>query len=154
MVKLAVISDSHWGQVHLEMFLRVARAENFDAILHLGDGISDAKRLAKELTTEVHYVAGNCDPRFSCDRELRLTYGDVRILMVHGDLYNVKYDNGPLSYYAEEAGAQVALFGHTHQPFASYVGRVLMVNPGALKDGRYAVLQIDRGQAVPFLKEL
>ena len=28
-----------------------------------------------------------------------------------------------------------------------------MVNPGALKDGRYAELRIEGGQATPFLKE-
>ena len=53
----------------------------------------------------------------------------------------------------EEAGAQVALFGHTHEPCACYVGKVLMVNPGALKDGRYAVLRIENGQTTPYLKE-
>ena len=47
---------------------------------------------------------------------------------------------------------QVALFGHTHQPFAGYVGGVMMINPGALKDGRYAELHIDKGRVVPYLK--
>ena len=153
MARIAVISDSHWGRVRLEMFARIAREERFDTIIHCGDGLSDAKWLEKNLPMEVRYVAGNCDPRWSCDRELRCTYETVRILAVHGDLYNVKYDLCPLSYYAEEAGAQVALFGHTHEPCACYAGKVLMVNPGALKDGRYAVLRIENGQTTPYLKE-
>lgn len=153
MVRLAVISDSHWNRTHLEMFARIAREEAFDAVIHCGDGLSDAKWLAKSLPMEVRYIAGNCDPRWSCDRELRCTYDTARLLAVHGDLYNVKYDLCPLSYHAEEVGAQVALFGRTHQPHAGYVSRVLMVNPGALRDGRYAELRIERGQATPFLKE-
>lgn len=153
MHRIAVISDSHWGKARLETFARIAQEEAFDAILHCGDGVSDAKWLAKNLTAEVRFVAGNCDPRFGCERELRMAYDGVRLMMVHGDLYGVKYDYGTLAYHAEEAGAQVVLFGHTHQPFAGYVGGVLMVNPGSLKDGKFAVLQLERGQAVPFLKE-
>ena len=152
MVKLAVISDSHCGRVRLEMFAAIAEREGFDAVIHCGDGLSDAKQLAKRLPMEVRFIAGNCDPRWSCDRELRATYEGVRLLAVHGDLYGVKYDLSQLSYYAEEACATVALFGHTHQPFAGYVGRVLMVNPGALKDGRFAELQIDGSKAVPYLR--
>ena len=154
MVKLAVISDSHGGRVRLEQFARATREENYDAIIHCGDGLSDAKWLAKTLSVPVRVVGGNCDPRWSCDRELRETFGGVRILAVHGDLYSVKIDYAPLSYYAEEACVQVALFGHTHVPFAGYVGRVLMVNPGALSQGRFAQLRIENGQAVPLLMEL
>lgn len=74
------------------------------------------------------------------------------MLAVHGDLYGVKIDLCRLSYYAEEANAQVVLFGHTHQPFAGYVGSVMMINPGSLKDGRYAELHVDGGKCVPFLR--
>ena len=154
MVRLAVISDSHGGRVRLEQFARVAQAECYDAIVHCGDGQSDARWLEKTLSIPLRFVGGNCDPHWSCDRELRETFESVRILAVHGDLYSVKIDYAPLSYYAEEACAQVALFGHTHVPFAGYVGRVLLVNPGSLAMGRYAELRIEGGQAVPFLKEL
>ena len=83
-----------------------------------------------------------------------MSFGGVQMLAVHGDKYGVKLDYGPLSYYAEEAGAAIALFGHTHQPFAGYVGGVMLLNPGALNAGKYAILEIEKGNAVPFLKEL
>ena len=153
MARIAVISDSHWGKVRLEMFSRIVRAEQFDGIIHLGDGQSDAKWLEKETGVQVQFVAGNCDLCRGCPRELRQTVDGVRLLAVHGDKYNVKLELTTLSYYAEEACAQVALFGHTHQPFAGYVGRALLVNPGSLAQGRYAELRLDRGQAVPLLKE-
>ena len=153
MTRLAVISDSHWGRVRLEMVSRIVRAEQFDGIIHLGDGQSDAKWLEKETGVQVQFVAGNCDLCRDCPRELRQTMDGVRLLAVHGDKYNVKLELTTLSYYAEEACAQAALFGHTHQPFAGYVGRVLLVNPGSLAQGRYAELRLDHGQAVPFLKE-
>lgn len=152
MAKIAVISDSHGGKVRLEMFAQIAARDGFDAILHLGDGASDVKWLAKNVPCEVKFVAGNCDFFGKDPRELVVTYGNVRMLMVHGDLYNVKLDYARLSYYAEDKMAKVALFGHTHQPFAGYVGSVMMINPGALKDGRYAELHIENGQVVPYLR--
>ncbi len=48
MIRLGVISDSHGGAVRLEMFAQLAKNENFDAIVHLGDGQSDVKWLKKE----------------------------------------------------------------------------------------------------------
>lgn len=154
MHKIAVISDSHGGKVRLDMFRRIAEAERFDMIIHCGDGVSDAKWLAKNLGCEVKYVAGNCDFLGRDVRELVVNCGMVRLLAVHGDMYDVKWDLTRLSYAAEEKCVQVALFGHTHQPFAGWAGGVMMVNPGALKDGKYAVLQIENGQAVPMLKSL
>lgn len=152
MLKIAVISDSHWGKVHLEMFAKLTKENAYDAVIHLGDGLSDAKWLAKALTIPVKYIAGNCDPQWSCARELRETFEQVRVLGVHGDLYGVKYDYSQLSYYGEEAMANVVLFGHTHQAYAGYVGRVLMLNPGSLKEGHYAELWIDGEKVVPYLK--
>ena len=153
MLKIAVISDSHGGKVRLDMFRRIAEQEKYDAIIHCGDGVSDAKWLAKNLGCEVKVVAGNCDFYGREVRELVVNYGNVRMLAVHGDMYDVKWELTRLSYYAEEKCVNVALFGHTHQPFAGWVGGVMMVNPGALKDGRYAELHIRDGQAIPFLKE-
>ena len=97
-------------------------------------------------------VAGNCD-FFSFDsREEVIFVEKVKILLTHGDKYGVKNGLDRLSYYAEERSCQLALFGHTHQPFVGYVGRALMVNPGSLKEGRYAELHIDGEKVIPFLK--
>ena len=154
MTRLVIISDSHGGTVRLEMFARLAAQESFDAIIHLGDGQNDAKWLKKHVSVPVHFVSGNCDWFGDAPREARLHFEGVRILAVHGDKYDVKYDLTALSYYAEEIGAQLALYGHTHRAFVGYVGSTLMVNPGALNAGCYAVIEIKNGQIVPYLKEL
>ena len=153
MRKIAVVSDSHGGKVRLDMFSRIAREAQFDLIIHCGDGVSDAKQLAKTTGIEVKMVAGNCDIFDHIEREMIITEDGVRMLALHGDRYDVKWGLTTLSYYAEDRCVKVALYGHTHQPFAGFVGNVLLINPGALKDGRYAELHIKDGQAVPFLKE-
>ena len=153
MRKIAVITDSHGVKVRLEMFSRIAEEEKFDLIIHCGDGVSDAKQLAKTTGIEVKMVAGNCDIFDRIARELIFTEEGVRMMALHGDMYDVKWGLTTLSYHAEEKCVSAVLYGHTHQAFAGYVGNVLLINPGALKDGRYAELHIRNGQVVPFLKE-
>ena len=152
MTRIAVISDSHGGKLHLERFAELCRKEKFDQVCHLGDVVDDAlwlRRQLDELQIPVALVAGNCDFYSREAREASFTIAGKRLLLVHGDKYGVKYGYDRLSYYAEERSADIALFGHTHQPFAGYVGGRLLVNPGALKNGSMCILEIDGGDVLP-----
>ena len=150
MKRILVLSDSH-GYPLNGLLMKAESLGRIDAVFHLGDGYRDVDGFRADFPL-VFRVAGNCDFLGRDVRELVVNCGMVRLLAVHGDMYDVKWDLTRLSYYAEEKCVQVALFGHTHQPFAGYAGGVMMINPGALKDGRYAVVQIENGQAVPLLK--
>lgn len=154
MTRLGVISDSHDRSLWLERWLELAKRERYDGVFHLGDYDSDARWLAKRLDAPMISVAGNCDMFSKLPRMARAAYGPHRILAVHGHLQDVKYDYGKLSYYAESQNANIVLFGHTHTPFVGYVGPVLLMNPGALMDGRYGELVLDGDRAVPYLKSL
>ena len=149
MTRIGVVSDSHGGRLHLERFVEICRAENFDQVFHLGDVLEDARWLEKNLDIPVTSVAGNCDFYAHHPREARVTVEGKRLLLIHGDRYRVKLGYDMLSYYAEENAVDAALFGHTHQPFAGYVGRALLVNPGALKNGHYCILEVSAGDIVP-----
>ena len=146
MKRIAVASDSHGGKLHLERFVEYCQAEGIDGVFHLGDFADDARWLEKRVNV-ISWVAGNCD--FRGQREAIVTIENQRILLVHGDKRDVKcgYDN--LSYYAEEKLVNVALFGHTHRSFTGYRGKVLLVNPGALRDGSFCVLEVTPEQVVP-----
>lgn len=148
-MRIVVVSDSHGGRLRLERLARYCRSEKVDGVFHLGDIVEDARWLEKNLELPVRYVAGNCDYFSRCSREERICEEGVRLLLVHGDRYGVKYGYDRLSYYAEENMMDCALFGHTHRPFAGYVGRALLVNPGALKDGSFCLLDLNRGSVVP-----
>ncbi len=154
MTRLGIVSDSHDRGVWLERWLEKCRREKYDTVFHLGDYHADARWLERRLETPMIAVAGNCDMFSSQQRMARAAYGPHRILAVHGHLQDVKYGYDRLSYYAEEVGANIALFGHTHEPYAGWVGGVLLVNPGALMDGRYAELYLDGDRATPYLKSL
>ncbi len=149
MTRIGVASDSHGGMFHLERFAEICRAEKFDLVFHLGDVLEDARWLERHLDIPVTSVAGNCDFYGHHQREARLTVEGKRLLLLHGDRFRVKYGYDSLSYYAEENAMDAALFGHTHRSFAGYVGRALLVNPGALKNGSYCVLELSKTDIVP-----
>ena len=59
---------------------------------------------------------------------------------------------------AQEEGAQIAMFGHTHQPIYEQVGGVQVLNPGSSGKGRnptWAIVEIfDNGGIICSIKEL
>ena len=154
MTRVAVVSDSHGGRLHLERFVEFCRAEGIDRVFHLGDIVDDAKWLERRLEVPLTYVAGNCDYMAREAREVRETVEGKRFLLVHGDRYGVKYGYDKLSYYAEENQMDVALFGHTHRSFAGYVGEALLVNPGALKSGSLCVMEVTPRDIVPRILDI
>lgn len=149
MTRVAVVSDSHGGKLHLERFAEYCRAEGVARIFHLGDIVDDAKWLRARLELPMDCVAGNCDLFSDWPREARVEIEGKRLLLVHGDRFGVKYGYERLSYYAEENHADAALFGHTHRPFSGYVGPSLLINPGALKSGSFCLLEITKEDVVP-----
>ena len=154
MIRLGVISDSHQAQLWAEAFLRQARKRRYDAVVFLGDGESEARFLSRRLEMPLHFVAGNCDWSSKAPRELLLRYEGHTLLATHGHLHDVKWEMDHLSYYAEDQGADIALYGHTHIPKCEYVGPTLTLNPGALMNGCYAELELDRERVLPRLLNL
>ena len=138
MVRLAVASDSHGSEFWLGRFLERCRREKYDA-----------RWLEKRLDAPVIAVAGNCDSFSSRPRLAKAAYEGHALIAVHGHLQEVKYGYDRLPYFAEEQGAGIALFGHTHRQFAGYAGPVLLLNPGALQRGEFAELMLDGDRVVP-----
>lgn len=143
-MKVLVISDTH-GNVS-RAFIAHTLSEPVDAIIHLGDGSADADMLREALDIPVINVAGNCDPGSNAPRELVWECEGKRILLTHGDAYQVKSGLARLRQRAEEIGADAVLFGHTHQGLLEKHSGLLLVNPGALANQghhrSYAVLII------------
>lgn len=140
-MKLCVISDSHLCVEKLPQVVGAAGA--CDAFVHLGDFVADAERLRELTDRPVYIVRGNCDLGSRQPSERTLEVEGVRLLMCHGHERRVKTGLYPLLMRVREEGVQAALFGHTHVPLCEREGDVLLLNPGALKDGRYALLTIE-----------
>lgn len=154
-MKLLVLSDSHGDTTYLRL---AAKKERPDAIVHLGDHASDADVFDVEYPIlPLCRVKGNCDffeQRYPDKRVF--SWEGVTILAVHGHKQNVKCGLLQLKYTALEAGAQLALFGHTHMAFCEEQDGLWLLNPGAC-GGRapsYGVVELCDGRISCQIKDM
>ena len=143
-MRILVFSDSHRD---IESCARVIRnIIGVDMVLHAGDHISDARELCRMFPEiEFEYVPGNCD--FSSDdTEVIVEALGKKIFLTHGHGYSVKTDEdySRLRQRAEALGCDCAVFGHTHISLCDPTRKVMLINPGSIKQsGTYAVIEIE-----------
>lgn len=146
-MRIGVISDSHGFTGRLNTILMAMEAGGpVNALIHLGDGYYDLQDLGVPLPP-VYQVAGNCDLFRSDTRDI-ITLSAARLLLTHGHFQHVKEGTDALFSLAMAEGVHAALYGHTHVQACQWKGGVLLLNPGAAKDGAYAILHINRLGAV------
>ena len=157
-MKVLAVSDSHHDITFLLPVLRRFAAE-VDLIAHMGDGVGDiraAARVARMKLPRVEGVRGNGDH----DPELwpRLLVGNSArpILLLHGHLDGVSESLVKAMAKAEEAGAKLLLFGHTHRAFVEVQRGILVLNPGSISRPRgrdrptFAVIDVPEDLTVWF----
>lgn len=143
LMKILVLSDSHGELRYMEQAVFDVTP---DHIIHLGDKQQDCVRLQEKFCRiPFTSVPGNCD-LYAVEPQVVLTeLGGVRFLITHGHLHGVKGGMLRFSLAAREAGAQVALYGHTHIAACERDGETYLLNPGAAGGPRpsYGVVEID-----------
>lgn len=146
-MKILVMSDSHGNYAQALKAHQLAGA--VDHVVHLGDGAEDARLLEDVLEIPVIRVAGNCDTEMGLPAERCITFGESRFLLTHGNRYQVKSGLALLKRKGTEVGADVVLYGHTHQAAIEKSDELLLVNPGELKSGQgsYAIITVAEGEA-------
>ena len=155
MTKIGILSDSHGDWRNLERLL--SQMGRVDAICFLGDIDQDADRLQEwaektPVSPLLFSVRGNNDLASRRPYDLLTVLGGKRIFLTHGHRYHVRQGTDELVYKAKALGAEVALYGHTHEPYCSYDGGILVINPGAAGNpwggrvARGALLTIEDGK--------
>lgn len=130
-MKLAILSDTH-GNYPLAI-KALELADRLDYIIHLGDTADDAEIIEMTIGCEVIKISGNCDVAKKYPELITTTISNRKFLLTHGDQFSVKNGLGLLRQRAQEEGADVILYGHTHIPSILEIDGMLFVNPGALK---------------------
>ncbi len=137
-MQVLVLSDTHLGPDTLER--RPAEvwsmADDVDDVLHAGDVTDGALLDALADHAPVHAVLGNNDRGLEArlPEVLELDLGGVAVAMLH--------DAGPRAgrpgrMARRFPGAQVVIFGHSHEPYLEQVeGGPLLVNPGSATQRR------------------
>ena len=143
-MKILVFSDSHRSLSGMYAAIDLHRPQQ---VIHLGDMISDAEEVAE------HYpklpfcmVPGNCDGwMISVPLKKQITLESKSILLSHGHRWEVKSGYSLAIADARAVGADILLFGHTHNPLCEQLEDGLwMMNPGAARSS-YGLIEIEDG---------
>lgn len=134
-MKAAVFSDTHGNTALMAEAVRRSRP---DCIIHLGDMERDTAVLRREFPEiPLYQVCGNCDIGASSPLSDVVQLGPVKAFITHGHAFNVRWGIDALVYAAQEAGAQIAMYGHTHETDCRECGGVQVLNPGTAGKGRW-----------------
>lgn len=131
-MKYLVVSDNHGNREILENLFDRYRG-TVDLMIHCGDSELPSD---DPLWGGVQKVTGNCDYDSGYPRTLTIDTPFDRIFVTHGHLYDVRFGLQTLSLKAAEEGANLTLFGHTHQIACQQVGDCLFLNPGSIEQPR------------------
>lgn len=176
--RILVVSDTHG---HFPVFNRIVlkHGPGTDALLFAGDGIRDIVQYLEKSQDDSSYhaalppvvaiVAGNGD---GSQYYVRSKTGDSeallavpsrqvivacghRIFLTHGHHHSVDISLELLVNAARAAKSDIAVFGHTHIPFAGARSNVFALNPGSAARPRgmshagFAIMTLDAEKTEP-----
>lgn len=153
-MRLLLFSDSH-GQADYRraMESEVRRGSLPDAVLFAGDAGFFTNHIFEDLP--YYCVRGNCDYGSSAPDSELVTHGEHRVYLTHGHLFRLKLTLDLLASKALSEQARIAVYGHTHKQGFVLVNGVTCVNPGALKNGEYAFLELlNDGRILPDFRKI
>ncbi|MFC6181113.1 metallophosphoesterase [Lactiplantibacillus daowaiensis] len=151
-MKCLVVSDSH-GDRQILVDLLAAYQGKVDAFFHCGDS---ELQVDDDVFKNMAVVQGNMDFDDRLPDEVVKTVAGVKVYMTHGHLVGVNLSLDHLLANAQQHGAQLAFFGHTHQLGVERHAGTLILNPGSISyprgeftriGGTYAIVETD-GQTV------
>lgn len=151
---IGVLSDTHGNVMAVDRAFRFFADHGIATVFHLGDKCCDVLDKDTQYNMRVVCVAGNVDyPSDDNTYEEVVEIDGITFLLTHGHTFDVRSSLGPLTAKAQEKGCQVALYGHTHQPFNARVNGILVINPGSAAQPRGAsqasVALIDTNEGRP-----
>ncbi|MBQ8210312.1 MAG: metallophosphoesterase [Clostridia bacterium] len=153
-MRLLVLSDSHGDYISLKM--AVENTQDVDAVIFLGDGVHDLDKVGISLARKkLVAVKGNCDGSFCDYPALAIeNLGGIKVYCTHGHNEMVKFGYQVLKDRAREAGATLALFGHTHTPYTAYEDGLYIMNPGSVRENSCGVVDITPNGILCFNKKI
>lgn len=138
-IRIAVISDTH-SKAHPDAAAQV-RNSRPHLILHAGDiGKRDVLSSFEEIAP-TYVVRGNIDDRKAAPDVIAITLRGtdgylLRILMTHIALYGTKLRRDA-KVLASKHKPHLLVCGHSHLPFLSQEGKVVVFNPGSIGPRRF-----------------
>ena len=142
-MRIIVTSDSHSRAGNL-MEIIERHKDNADLFINLGDGEDDVDSVLMLYPhLNIKRVAGNCDWGSSLPIYDTIKFNGKTIFFTHGHHFQVKFGLERIIEKAITENADICLFGHTHNPMCKKIDNIYYVNPGAVFDGSYAIIDIE-----------
>lgn len=136
------MSDSHRAKGNLFDIVE-KQINTTDLFIFLGDGEDDFDDVLA-LYPNIRYerVSGNCDWYSTYPLYKTITAKGKKIFFSHGHPFHVKFGYEEIIKEAKTQGADICLFGHTHTQYTDYDKGFYVMNPGAVCDGKYGMIDI------------
>lgn len=152
-MRIVVLSDSH--RKVSKLFDAVERhLDNADLFIFLGDGEDDFDMVLNAYPhIKYERVCGNCDWGSNYPDKMEIEFAGKKIFFSHGHPYNVKFAYENIIAEAKKRGADIVLFGHTHNQYTEYQESFCIMNPGSVANGDYGVIDITPKGDIMLIKE-
>jgi putative phosphoesterase len=131
-MKILIISDSHGLEDELSQINQLYE-NDVQLMVHCGDSELSYDHSA---LNGYEVVKGNCDFDKRFPNEVVFEINGQRLFATHGHLYNVKMSLMNITYRAEEVGASIICFGHSHLAGSELIEGRLLINPGSIRQPR------------------
>ncbi|WP_306345025.1 metallophosphoesterase [Streptococcus sciuri] len=135
--QFVVMSDSH-GDYEIVKDIKERYQGKVDAIFHNGD--SELKS-SDPIWNGIYVVRGNCDYDDGYSESNVVKIDDVTIAQTHGHLYQINFMWDRLDLFAQEARADICLYGHLHRASAWSMKGTVFINPGSVLQPRGEVAE-------------
>jgi phosphoesterase, MJ0936 family len=137
-MKFLVVSDNHGDQKILEKLVHHYQ-NKVEALIHCGDS---ELSFDADLRRQFLIVGGNMDFDQQFPASLTQKIGAETIFVAHGHRLGINYDLTKMQLAAQQAGATLAFYGHSHQLACEMAAGCLFLNPGSISQprGHWAIL--------------
>ena len=132
-----VMSDPH-GDYDIVKDINDRYQGKVDAIFHNGD--SELKS-SDPVWDGIYVVRGNCDYDDGYPENNVVELNGITIAQTHGHLYQINFMWDRLDLFAQEAGADICLYGHLHRASAWRMEDIVFINPGSVLQPRGEVME-------------
>lgn len=131
-MKWLIISDTHG--FYSELYKIIEKEKDIKNVIFLGDGINDIRKAKLDFPDHnFEIVAGNCDVANGLLPMSVIKADKYKILITHGDGFDVKRSKLGLRRAAINMGVDIVLYGHTHKQYYEYMDGLYIFCPGSVK---------------------
>ncbi|OPJ56309.1 metallophosphoesterase family protein [Alkalithermobacter paradoxus] len=132
-MKVGILGDTHKNMRYIDEAIQYLK--ECDLILHTGDNFIDSKYIYKMTGVQTLGVAGNCDFE-DVEDEILFNIKGYNVYLCHGHKHYVNSGIERIKQKAKDIGANIVVFGHTHEYMNHTEDDILFLNPASITSPR------------------